>query len=79
MIRKFDITVDRREKQQVADLLKHYGWSVDVDHLVLGDITSPHCLIERKEFNDLVSSVIDRRIFSQSQRLMYDQIGRAHV
>ena len=65
------LTVDRREKQKVADLLKYYGWNVTVDHLQLGDITSEHCLIERKEFNDFISSIIDRRLFSQSRRLTY--------
>ena len=55
----------------MADLLKYYGHDVTIQHQKLGDICSEHCIVERKEFNDYVSSIIDRRLFSQTKRMMY--------
>jgi len=67
------ITVDRRETQKVYDLLKFHKFKVRIDHVKLGDICSQHCIVERKEFGDFVNSVIDRRVFSQTKRMMYDE------
>jgi len=67
------LIVDRREKSNVTDLLKYYGWEVEITTAELGDICSEHCIVERKEFNDFVSSIIDRRLFSQSKRMTYSE------
>ncbi|HEX32853.1 MAG TPA: hypothetical protein ENG01_00380 [Candidatus Aenigmarchaeota archaeon] len=62
------ILVDRREKL-VIDAMKSLGVKFKVEQLPLGDIVVGKTVIERKTMKDFVSSIIDRRLFTQVNRL----------
>jgi DNA excision repair protein ERCC-4 len=65
------IYVDEREKNSgIPDLLKQMGILVIFQNLSVGDyIISDDVVIERKSVEDLVSSVFDKRLFDQIERL----------
>lgn len=64
------IIIDNREKQSlVPSELAKLGFEIHFQQLQLGDYILNGTIIERKSFQDLQSSIIDRRIFSQIQDL----------
>lgn len=67
MYQKLKLKVDRRESK-VASIISKYA-DVEVTTLPLGDIASENCIIERKDFQDFVNSMIDGRLFSQLTRM----------
>jgi len=66
---KVVVVVDYREKE-VADHLKKLGAVVNKQALEVGDfLASEKVAIERKSYDDFVSSIIDGRIFNQARNL----------
>lgn len=56
----------REEKSGVIDELKKLGASIKLEHLEVGDyVFGTEVCVERKTCNDLVSSIIDKRLFEQ--------------
>jgi Fanconi anemia group M protein len=66
---KVVVIVDYREKE-VASHLKKIGAVVNVQPLEVGDfLASEKVAIERKSYDDFVSSIIDGRIFDQAREM----------
>lgn len=65
-VQKLKIIIDNREKQSLvpAELAK-LNFQIEFQQLSLGDYIVNNTIIERKTFNDLQSSIISKRIFSQ--------------
>ncbi|MBO8180041.1 MAG: DNA repair protein [Archaeoglobus sp.] len=63
------IFVDFREPERIVQKLKSFGLDVYVKHLELGDYLVKHSLyevlVERKDANDFISSIVDGRLFRQ--------------
>ncbi len=63
------IFVDFREPDRIVQKLKSLGLDVYVKHLELGDYLVKHSLyevlVERKDVNDFINSIIDGRLFRQ--------------
>jgi len=63
------IFVDSREPDRIVQRLKSLGIDVYVRHLELGDYLVKHSVyevvVERKEVNDFINSIIDGRLFRQ--------------
>jgi len=63
------VVCDYRERE-VADALKLFGARVNKTSLSVGDfVCSDRVVVERKEHSDFIGSIIDGRIFEQSQRM----------
>jgi len=61
------IADDRERNSGVIDYLKDLGARVYIRRLELGDyIVSEDVIIERKNANDFISSIIDKRLFEQA-------------
>jgi len=66
---KVVVVADYRERE-VADHLKKLGAVVNTQPLEVGDfLASEKVAIERKSFDDFVSSIIDGRIFDQARNM----------
>lgn len=67
---KFPIIVDTREKQSLiaANLIKQKA-SIEYEKLEIGDYLIQDTIIERKTFSDFVSSILNKRLFSQLQEI----------
>jgi len=59
------ILVDVHEPSEIAASLKARGLDVEVVHLKYGDYAFSNVLIERKEWNDLLNSLSDGRLWKQ--------------
>ena len=65
-----EIVIDFREKNSLVPFeLISMGARVTFKQLEVGDYIIGKTVIERKTFSDLISSIIDKRIFSQSINL----------
>ncbi|RLE85639.1 MAG: hypothetical protein DRJ41_00835 [Thermoprotei archaeon] len=65
------IADDRERGSGVIEYLRSMGISVNIDRLEVGDyIISKEICIERKTVNDLINSIIDKRLFEQSRHLV---------
>jgi len=66
------VIVDSREfKSKVVVELSNHGLVVEQQQLEVGDyVVSDRCGIERKEVEDFLQSLIDKRLFSQIKRLV---------
>ena len=76
------VTMDTREpRESMLGAFRAYGtFSVDVRHLPLGDyLIDDALLVERKTMLDLVASIIEGRLFSQSLRLVEAPLPAALV
>lgn len=63
---KVKVEIDFREKNSlVASELVKLGMDVEFKQLLVGDYMVKGAVIERKTINDLKSSIIDKRIFTQ--------------
>jgi len=64
------IIIDSREPKKVIKLFQLSPHSIEIAALECGDFYSPEkeILIERKTYNDLISSIKDNRLFSQLER-----------
>lgn len=61
----------REEKSGVVDELKKLGAPIKLEHLEVGDyIIGTEICIERKTCNDLVSSIVDKRLFEQTHHIV---------
>ncbi|MGC9058968.1 MAG: ERCC4 domain-containing protein [Candidatus Aenigmatarchaeota archaeon] len=60
------IFVDYREKE-IADILKKMGANITTINLPIGDFVAGEVCIERKSYEDFISSIIDGRIFEQAK------------
>lgn len=68
-VNKVVIVSDFREKK-VIDNLKRLGASVNEQSLEVGDfICSENVAVERKSYDDFISSIIDGRVFEQAENL----------
>ncbi len=67
------IFVDSREPERIVEKLKSLGLDVHVKRLEVGDYLVKHSvyeiLVERKDVNDFVNSIIDGRLFRQCHLL----------
>jgi Fanconi anemia group M protein len=65
------LIVDSREKRStIAAQLSHHGYSVQTKKLPVGDYWLPgKFIIERKEANDFVSSIMNAHLFNQAECL----------
>ena len=65
------IIYDYREgKTKIPEILKNLGCKVEERNLEIGDyLTEGNVCIERKTFQDFVSSIVDGRLFSQAREL----------
>ena len=64
------IYMDRREGEQLKELLEDFGADVESTVLTVGDfIVSERTVIERKTRRDFETSIIDGRLFEQLKRL----------
>ena len=62
--------IDDREPAELAELIaKHCSIPIEVKRLPVGDYLCEDVIVERKEINDLASSIIDRRLFRQADKL----------
>ena len=67
---KVKIIIDNREKNSlVPSELIALNFNIQFEQLTLGDYIVNNHIIERKTLNDLQSSIINKRIFSQLQDL----------
>ena len=65
------IADDRERGSGVIEYLRSMGISVNIDRLEVGDyIISKEICIERKTVNDLINSIIDKRLSEQSRHLV---------
>ena len=61
---------DRREPLVILNSLKLLGAELEKSQLPAGDyIVGDDCVIERKDINDFVNSIIDLRLFDQARRM----------
>jgi Fanconi anemia group M protein len=67
---KIPIIVDTREKQSLiaANLLDKKA-NIKYEQLEIGDYLVQDTIIERKTFSDLLSSMLDKRLFAQLQEI----------
>ena len=65
------IICDYREgKTKIPEILKNLGCKVEAKNLEIGDyLTEGNVCIERKTFQDFVSSIVDGRLFNQVREL----------
>jgi len=63
------IFVDSKEPPRVFVALKKLGVDVECTSLEIGDICTEKCIVERKSFNDYVTSLVDGRLFDQLSRM----------
>lgn len=65
------IICDYREgKTKIPEILKNLGCKVEAKNLEIGDyLTEGNVCIERKTFQDFVSSIVDGRLFNQIREL----------
>lgn len=68
---KIDIIIDSREPKQIQNYLKKKfkDISFDIKALPEGDFQSEHVLCERKTVADLYSSILDKRLWAQVNRM----------
>ena len=60
----------RENKTKIPEILKNFGCKVEVKNLHIGDyLIEGNVCIERKTFQDFVSSIIDGRLFNQAREL----------
>lgn len=59
------ILVDVHEPPEIAASLRARGLDIEVVHLKYGDFAFSNVLIERKEWNDLLNSLADGRLWKQ--------------
>jgi len=60
------LQIDDRESPEVYDAFDKLGIAFEKSHLLIGDVVFDHTVcIERKEANDFVASIVDKRIISQ--------------
>ena len=65
------IVDDRERKSAIAEELKMHDVLLRVSRIDIGDyVLSDRVVVERKSFNDLESSIIDGRLFSQAKELL---------
>ena len=66
------IIVDKREERSgIAEFLRRLGLSVRYEVLEVGDYLLPgDVLVERKTVSDLISSLLDGRLFDQAANLV---------
>ncbi len=70
--KKVVVVTDYRERE-IADLLKESGAIVNILNLEIGDfVCSDRLAVERKTHSDFVSSIIDGRIFEQTENLLHN-------
>jgi len=67
---KIPIIVDTREKQSLisANLIEKKA-NIEYEQLEIGDYLIKDTIIERKTFSDFISSVIDKRLFTQLEEM----------
>jgi len=67
---KIPIIVDTREKQSLvgANLIQKKA-KIEYEQLEIGDYLIEDTIIERKTFSDFVSSIINKRLFTQLQEI----------
>jgi ERCC4-type nuclease len=69
-IKKIPIVVDNREKNSlVTSELIRLNNTIQFEQLQIGDYIIGNIAIERKTYPDLISSIIDKRIFNQIENL----------
>ena len=67
---KFKVLIDNREKNSlVPSELVNLGAEIEFKQLEIGDYIVKSTIIERKTIQDLKSSIINKRIYSQIQNL----------
>lgn len=67
---KLIILIDDRENKNISYYLKEFGCRVNIKRLEVGDfIISDRVCIERKTFNDFIDSIINGRIFQQTEEM----------
>jgi len=71
-MKSIKISVDFRESHRVLTILEQLGVKPAITRLALGDISTSKVVIEHKSLADVVSSLIDGRLFSQAFRLSRD-------
>ena len=71
MVKKsLKLKLDTRERKEPRIKRCLQQWcKVEYTTLKIGDITSEHCIVERKSFVDYVASLVDGRLFSQAKRM----------
>ncbi|MBU3923702.1 MAG: RNA helicase, partial [Nanoarchaeota archaeon] len=67
---KVPIIVDTREKQSLiaANLIQQKA-NIEYEQLEIGDYLIADTIIERKTYSDLISSALNKRLFSQMQEI----------
>ena len=66
---EFHIIVDDREKV-IAKILHKKGVDIDIRRIEVGDfVISKRVVVERKTIRDFVTSIIDRRLFTQIENM----------
>ena len=70
------LLIDDREPQELFSLLESKGIKVKKSRILVGDILIGEIAIERKERDDLESSIVDGRLFRQLSVLLdsYDKV-----
>lgn len=62
---------DREKKSKVLDYLRKMGIKVLINRMKIGDyIISKDIVVERKTIDDLVNSLIDKRLFEQVRNML---------
>ena len=64
------ILVDDREPKKIFDLLSKRNIDFEKTRLLVGDLVLGVACVERKEFSDFVSSILDGRIFKQVENMI---------
>jgi len=76
------ITIDHREPESIIDAFRSIsGVTISVETLPSGDFSFKNSVVERKEASDFTQSIIDKRLFFQSDDLSEknDKVLRAVI